>query len=133
MPKSSGRARLSVLIGLEVLIEGIAFDSHDLRKLPYCPAFVTKVLKSLTQEGVLERVNTGKYLFRDGFVNSVKEEIAKKAPMNGLMQFPTTTAFDMWGVEGWTEQEVEGFLTRFREYWVSVSENRCHATGCSMN
>jgi hypothetical protein len=131
LPKSSGREELSVLIGLEVLIEGIAFDSHDLRKLPYRPAFVTKVLKSLRQEGILERVNTRKYLFRDEFVNAVKEEIMAKVPRNGLMQFPTTTVFDMCGVESWTEREMEGFLIRFREHWKKAAENRGHATGYS--
>lgn len=116
MPKSSRREELSLIIGLEVLVEGVAFDSHDLRKLPFSPAFVTRVLKSLRQSGVLERVNTRKYLFTDGFVNTMKEEIMSKVPRNGLMQFPTTTIFDMCGIESWSEVEVEGFVSRLKEH-----------------
>jgi len=128
VPRSSGREELSLLIGLEVLIEGIAFDSHDLRKLPYRPAFVTKVLKTLREEGVLERVNTRKYLLREEFVKTVKEEIMAKVPRNQLMQFPVTTIFDMCGVESWSEQELEGFVTRFREHWKDATEKGYHTT-----
>jgi hypothetical protein len=82
MPKSQGREELTMLIGLEVLIESVAFDTHDLRKLPFRPAFVTKVLKSLRQAGILERVNTRKYLFTDKFVGVLKDtqEDASKRP-----------------------------------------------------
>jgi hypothetical protein len=123
VPKSSGREELSVLIGLGVLTLGIAFDIRDLRKLPFRPAFVTKVLKSLRQAGVIERVSSGKYLFTQGFMNAIKGEILSKTPRSDLMQFPTMTIFDVCGVESWNQRDVESFMRRLREHWTKVAQS----------
>ncbi len=117
MPKSSGREELSVLIGLEVLIEGIAFDTHDLRKYHFSSTLVTKVLKSLRQSGVLQKVNPRKYLIADRFSGALRDEILGKSPRNGLMQFPTMNVFDLCGIEGWTERDLENFAKRLRQHW----------------
>ena len=122
MPKSRGREELSVLVGLEVLLEGVAFDSHDLRKLQYSQTLVTKVLKSLQHSGVLERVNARKYLFTDKFSGLLKEEILRKTPRSGLMQFPAMTVFDMCGIESWTESDVDHFTTRVGEHWSDMTK-----------
>jgi hypothetical protein len=120
VPKSSGREELSALIGLEVLLEGIAFDTHDLRRLPISPALITKVLRSLQQSGVLQRVNTGKYLFTGSFSGAMKERVLGKTPRSELMQFPAMTVFDMCGIECWTERDLEHFTQRLRQYWSSL-------------
>lgn len=126
MPKSRGREELAVLIGLEVLVESVAFDTHDLRKLPFSSTLVTKVLKSLRQSGVLERVNTRKYLFNDKFAGVLKEEVLRKTPRSGLMQFPAMTVFDICGIETWTERDMEQFVKRLRQHRSEVSEKRPH-------
>ncbi len=126
MPKSRGREELAVFIGLGVLAEGVSFDSHDLRKLPFRPAFVTKVLMSLRQAGVIERVNTGKYLFTSQFMDTMKEEILRKAPRSGLIQFPTMTVFDMCGIDGWNQSDMENFVRRLREHWKKVVPDHPH-------
>lgn len=126
MPKSRGREELAVLIGLEVLAESVAFDTHDLRKLPFSSTLITKVLKSLRQSGVLERVNTRKYLFNEKFVGVLKEEILRKTPRSGLMQFPAMTIFDVCGIEGWTERDVEHFVSRLKQHRNEVSKKRLH-------
>jgi hypothetical protein len=120
MPKSSRREELSALIGVEVLLEGVAFDSHDLRRLPFSSALITRVLRSLQQSGVLHRVNTGKYLFTDRFSGSMKERILGKTPRSELMQFPTMKVFDMCGIECWTERDLEHFTQRLKQYWSSL-------------
>jgi hypothetical protein len=117
VPKSSGREELSVLIGLEVLTEGIAFDTSDLKKHRFSSTLVTKVLRSLRQSGVLERVNARRYLFAEGFSGVLKEDILRKTPRSGLMQFPTMAVFDICGIEGWTERDLESFVRRLREHW----------------
>jgi hypothetical protein len=118
------REELAVLIGLEVLVEGVLFDTHDLRKLPFNPARITKVLNSLLDSRVLQRVNSRKYLFTDGFLGVVKEEIRRKAPRSGILQFPSTTVFDICGIENWTEDEVERYLKRLKKHWFDLSGKR---------
>jgi hypothetical protein len=119
VPKSRRREELSALIGLELLLEGIAFDTHDLRKLPFSPTLITRVLKSLQQSGVIQRVNPGKYLFTDSFSEVMKGRVLGKAPRSELMQFPTMTVFDMCGIECWTERDLEHFTQRLKQYWSS--------------
>lgn len=117
MPKSSGREKLSVLIGLEVLTEGIAFDTGDLKKHGFSHSMLTRVLGSLRQSGVLERVNSRKYLFADSFSRILKEDVLGKTPRSGLMQFPTMVVFDMCGIESWTERDLDNFVSRLRQHW----------------
>jgi hypothetical protein len=117
VPKTSGRERLSVLIGLEVLTQGIAFDTQGLRKHGFSHNLVTKVLASLRQSGVLERVNPRKYLFADAFSEVLREDVLGKMPRSGLMRFPTMTVFDMCGIESWTEHDLEEFVKRLRQHW----------------
>lgn len=117
MPKTSGREKLSVLIGLEVLTQGIAFDTHDLKKHRFSSTLVTKVLRSLRQAGVLERVNLRKYLLAGPFSRILKEDVLAKTPRSGLMQFPTMTVFDICGIETWTERDLENFTKMLRQHW----------------
>ena len=129
MPKSIGREELAVLIGLEVMIEGVAFDSHDLRRLHYSSTLVTKVLRSLRQSNVLERVNARKYLFTDRFALALKQEVLGKTPRSGLMQFPSISVFDICGIESWTERDLEHFMKRLKQHWESsrIIERRTSA------
>ncbi len=124
MPKSKRREELAVLIGLEVLTEGVSFDSHDLRKLPFRPAHVTRVLRALLNSGVLERINAGKYLFTDEFQGLVKNEILSTTPRSGILQFPTMTVFDICGVDRWSERELEQFFKRLKEHWLDLSRKQ---------
>jgi hypothetical protein len=121
VPKSKRREELAVLVGLEVLAEGVAFDSHDLRKLPFQPAHVTRVLRALVDSGVLTRTGAGKYLFRDEFMALVRDEILAKTPRSGILQFPSLTIFDVCGLEGWSERELEQFVRRLRDHWVELT------------
>ena len=121
MPNSREREELAALIGLEVLIESVAFDTHDLRKLPFNSTLVTRVLRSLRRSRVLEKVNTRKYLFTDRFAGTLKVEVLSKTPRSGLMQFPAMTIFDMCGIDSWTERDVEHFVKRLRQHWNDVA------------
>jgi hypothetical protein len=119
VPKSTGRERLSVLIGLEVLMEGIAFDTGDLKKHGFSHSLLTKVLGSLRQSGVLEPVSRShrKYFFADSFSRILKEDILGKTPRSGLMQFPAMAVFDVCGMETWTEHDLDSFVRRLRHHW----------------
>jgi len=120
LPKSRRREELAVLIGLEVLAEGIVFDSHDLRKLPFRPSHITRVLKALLDSGVLARINARKYMFTDEFQELLKEEILEKTPRSGILQFPTMTIFDVCGLDHWGEHEFDRFVKRLKEHWLDL-------------
>ena len=120
MPRSM-REALAALIGLEVLIEGVFFDSHDLRKLPFRPSHITRVLSALLNSGVLERVNTRKYVFTDEFLGLLKKEVLGKMPRSGIIQLPATTVFDACGIESWSEHELEQFVEGLRKHWLDLS------------
>jgi len=121
MPKSNGREKLSVLVGMEVLTQGIAFDTHDLKKHQFSSTMVTKVLRSLREAGVLERVNPRKYLIAESFTGTLKEDVLSKTPRSGLMQFPTMAVFDICGIEQWNELEVDEFARRLKEHWHNLN------------
>ena len=121
MPKNRRREELALLVGLEVLLLGIAFDSHDLRKLPFRQSQVTRVVKALMDAGVLTRIGTRqKYLFTREFLSILKEQVLQRTPRSGIIQFPVMTTFDTCGVEHWSEQEFDRFVRTLKEHWQSL-------------
>ena len=121
MPKSRRREELALLVGLEVLLLGIAFDSHDLRKLPFRQSQITRVVKVLVDAGVLTRIGTRrKYLFTREFLSILKEQVLQRTPRSGIIQFPVMATFDACGVEQWSEQEFDRFVRTLKEHWQSL-------------
>ena len=121
MQKSRRREELAVLVGLEVLLLGVSFDSHDLRKLPFRPSQVTRVVKTLLDAGVLTRIGKKqKYLFTEEFRNLLKEQVLQKTPRSGIIQFPVMSAFDACGVEHWSDQEFDRFVRTLKDHWLSL-------------
>jgi len=121
MAKSRRREELAVLVGLEVLLLGVAFDSHDLRKLPFRPSQVTRVVKALLDAGVLMRIGKKqKYLFTEEFRNLLKDQVLQKTPRSGIIQFPVMTTFEVCGVEHWSEQEFDRFVRALKDHWQSL-------------
>ena len=118
MGKGGRREELAVLIGLEVLLMGVAFDSHDLRKLPFRPSQITRVVNALLGEGVIARIGRRKkYLLASDFRNLLKEQVLQKTPRSGIIQFPTMTAFEVCGMEHWSELEVDRGVSGLRDHW----------------
>ena len=121
MTKNRRREELALLVGPEVLLLGIAFDSHDLRKLPFRQSQITRVVKALMDAGVLTRIGTRqKYLFTREFLNTLKEQVLQRTPRSGIIQFPVMTTFDACGVEHWSEQEFDRFVRTLKEHWQSL-------------
>jgi len=123
MPKST-REQLAVLIALEVLTEGVFFDTHDLRKLPFSAAQVTRVLAALQKSNVLTRVNSRKYLFTEEFLEILKGEIGHKVPRSGIAQFPDVSIFDICAIDDWSEEELHQYLKTLRGHWADISRKR---------
>ena len=125
MSKSRRREELAVLVGLEVLLLGIAFDSHDLRKLPFRQSQITRVVKVLMDAGVLTRIGTRqKYLFTGEFLTILKEQVLQRTPRSGIIQFPVMTTFDACGVEHWSEQELDRFIRTLKDHWQSLRKKQ---------
>ena len=125
MLKSKRREELAVLVGLEVLLLGVAFDSHDLRKLPFRSSQVTRVVRTLLDAGVLTRIGTKqKYLFTEEFRNLLKEQVLDRTPRSGIVQFPVMTAFEVCGAEHWSEQEFDRFVRTLKDHWLSLRKKQ---------
>jgi hypothetical protein len=125
VPKSRRREELAVLVGLEVLLLGVAFDSHDLRRLPFRQSQVTRVVKALMDAGVHMRIGTRrKYLFTREFLSTLKEQVLQRTPRSGIIQFPVMTTFDACGVEQWSEQEFDRFVRTLKDHWQSVAKKQ---------
>lgn len=114
-----------MLVGLEVLLLGVAFDSHDLRKLPFRQSHITRVVKALRDAGVLTRIGKRKkYIFTEKFLSLLKEQVLQKTPRSGIIQFPVMTAFDACGVEHWGDQELDRFVRALKDHWQSLHKKQ---------
>jgi hypothetical protein len=67
LPKSK-REVLTAFLTLEILIEGLFSDVSNLRKLPFSPALVTRVIRALQDAKVIDRISHGKYVLSDDFL-----------------------------------------------------------------
>ena len=118
MGKGGRREERAVLRGLEGLQMGVAFDSHDLRKLPFRPSQITRVVNALLREGVIARIGRRKkYLLANDFRNLLKEQVLQKTPRSGNNQIPPMTAIEVSGMEHWSELEVDRFVRGLRDHW----------------
>jgi hypothetical protein len=114
-----------VLVGLEVMLLGVAFDSHDLRKLPFRQSHITRVVKALQDAGVITRIGKRKkYIFTERFLGILKEQVLQKTPRSGIIQFPVMTTFDACGVEHWGDQEFDRFVRALKEHWQSLRRSQ---------
>jgi len=110
------------IIAVELLTMGIFFEVRDLRKLPFRPAHVTRVLRALQNSGVVEKMNTRIYIFTDDFLSLAREEIFKRMPRSGLRQFPVMTVFDVCGLGEWDDYEFEAFIRALRRHRLELAE-----------
>lgn len=115
LPKSK-REQLTALLALEILVEGIAFEIGHLRKVPFSPALITRVLRALQDEKVIDKINTGKYIFNDDFLRIVSGEVFRGMPRGGLLHYPVMTTFDICRLEEWSDYEFEQYLKHLTDH-----------------
>jgi len=124
LPKTK-REEIAALITILALLEGVFFDTRDIRRLPYQPALVSKVLKSLLDSNVLVKIHGRRnYILSDDFRDTLKKEVLRKTPGSGIHQFPALDVFYVGGMEDWGEHEFEVYVSEMRDMWQRLSRSR---------
>ncbi|HUH99553.1 MAG TPA: hypothetical protein VLY65_00785 [Nitrososphaerales archaeon] len=124
MPKTK-REEMAAMITVLALLEGVFFDTRDIRRLPYDPKLVSKVLKSLLESNLLVKIHSRRnYILTDEFRETLKREVIRKAPSSGIHQFPALDVFYVGGMEDWGEHEFEIYVSEMRDMWKRLSRNR---------
>ena len=128
MPKTK-REEFAALITILALLEGVFFDTRDIRRLHYKPALVSKVLKSLLDSNLLVKIHGRRsYILTDEFREILKKEVLRKTPASGIHQFPALDVFYVGGMEDWGEHEFEVYVAEMKDMWLRLSRNRESAT-----
>ena len=123
MPKSK-REELTAFLTLEILIEGLSSEVRNLRKIPFSPALVTRVIRALQDAKVIDKINHGKYIFNNEFLKSVSMDVFPRMPRAGLAQYPVMTVFDVCRIEEWSDDEFEAFLKHLRYHRAELQKWR---------
>jgi hypothetical protein len=107
------------------LLEGVFFDTRDLRRLPYNRMLVSRVLKSLLDSNLLMKIHDRRnYVLTDTFRETLKREVQRKSPRSGIHQFPSLAVFYVGGMEDWSEHEFEVYVGEMRDMWRRLSVDR---------
>ena len=107
------------VIALEMLTQGVYFDSQSVYGLPVNKRLVTKTLRALLDAGVVRKSRArGKYLFTDPFLEATEREITGGMPRGIFVHYPDLSVFDVCGIGSWTEEELQVYVRRLREHWV---------------
>jgi hypothetical protein len=115
LPKSK-REQLTAFLTLEILIEGLSSEVRNLRKLPFSPALITRVIRALQDAKVLDRMSYGKYVFSDDFLRSVSMDVFPRIRRSSPIQYPAMTVLDICRMGEWSDQEFELFLQRLKDH-----------------
>ena len=128
LPKTK-REEVAALITLLALIEGVFFDTRDLRRLPYQPETrqqspqVTSGVECADEDTRQAKLRADSRVPRDAEARGSGEE----APCSGIHQFPSLDVFYVGGMEDWSEHEFEVYVGGMRDMWQSLSRNRTPA------
>lgn len=124
MPRTK-REEVAALVALLALMEGVFFDTHDFRRLPYQGDLVNRVLRSLMDSGVLMKIHDRRnYVLTPRFRETLRREVRLKRPPSGIHQFPSLDVFYVGGIEDWSEHELESYIGSMRDVWERLSKSR---------
>ena len=124
MPKTK-REEVAALITILALLEGVFFDTRDIRRLPHDAKLVSKVIKALLESNLLVKIHSRRnYILTDVFRETLKKEVLRKTPSSGIHQFPALDVFYVGGMEDWGEHEFEIYVSEMREMWQRLSRSR---------
>jgi len=109
---------MTALLVLEMLTQGVVFDSRSVRRLPVDQSMVDRALRSLIKAGVVTRseIKT-KYLLTDEFLEVLRREITRSMPRGDFVHYPDLSVFDVCGIGSWSADELETYVARLRQRW----------------
>jgi hypothetical protein len=112
------REAVAAILVVEMLIQGVFFDTRRLRRLPFNKRLVERVLRALVDSRVVVKSRLRrKYILTDEFLNLAKGEVVRTMPRQLFIHCPDAAVFDISGIEDWTEEELEIYLRELRKHW----------------
>jgi hypothetical protein len=109
---------VTALLVLEMLTQGVVFDSRSVRRLPVDQSMIDRALRGLIKAGVVTRseIKT-KYLLTDEFLEALRREITRSMPRGDFVHYPDLSVFDVCGIGSWSAEELETYVARLRQRW----------------
>lgn len=119
LPKST-RERLAAMIAIEMVVQGVFFDSRSLRGPSFNERQVTRVLDALIDSRVITRsMPRMKYVLTDQFLDAVKSEVTRLMPRRLFIHYPDLGVFDISGIESWSQEEFELYMKELKKHWLA--------------
>lgn len=119
LPKST-RERVTAMIAIEMLVQGVFFDSRSLRGPSFNERQVTRVLDALIDSQVITRsMPRMKYVLTDEFLDTVKREVTRLMPRRLFIHYPDFEVFDVSGIESWSQEELELYMKELKKRWLA--------------
>ena len=113
------RDAVTAMIVIEMLTEGVYFDSRRIRGLPVRKGMIYRALKGLIAAGVVERTRARtKYLLTDAFLDDVRQEVTKVMPRGTFVHHPDLSVFEICGLGDWTADELNAYVTKLTQRWM---------------
>ena len=112
------RDAVTAFIVIEMLAQGVVFDSRSIRRLPVDQSMVKRAFRGLTRAGAITKSRARrKYLLSDEFLEALHTEVTKGMPRGTFIHYPDLSVFDVCGVGDWTAEELETYVARLRKRW----------------
>ena len=112
------RDAVTAFIVLEMLVQGVVFDSRSIRKLAVAQSMVKRAFRGLGRAGVITKSGPRtKYLLTDEFLEALRHEVTRGMPRGAFIHYPDLSVFDMCGIGDWTAEELDTYVARLRKRW----------------
>lgn len=107
------------MIVVELLAQGVYFESESIWGLPFNRDLVRKTFRALIGSSVIRKLGIrGKYQLTDEFLDSMRQEVTRAMPRGIFIRYPDLAVFEMCGLGTWTEEELEVYVRRLKERWL---------------
>lgn len=107
------------MIVVEMLMQGVYFDSKSAYRLPASRSTIKRAIGSLIKAGVVERSRArAKLLLTDEFLDAIRLEIVKAMPRGVFIHHPDLSAFELCEIGDWSPEELETYIAKLRQRWM---------------
>ena len=117
--KRLNRDAVTAMIVIQMLAEGVYFDSASAYRIPAGKGIVWRTMKALESAGVVARSRARKkFLLTDEFLEYMRQEITKRMPRGTFVHHPDLTVFEMCGLGDWSAEELNAYIKRLTDRWM---------------
>lgn len=113
------RDAVTATIVVEMLAQGVLFNSRGAYGLPVSRSMVRRAFRALLGAGVITRTRARtKFILTDEFFEAMRQEITKGMPRGTYVHYPDLSVFDVCGIGDWSAEELEAYVEKLRQRWV---------------